>query len=451
MGTQLTFIALERSGCYNPFSFMNFEESQHEREGNFFRKAFERENLAYLAGQADQVHRIIEDASTKALEQGRLGYHEFFQGELSFIENNFSNAVAHYDTALKHDPDNSLFLSNKATVKNILGEHAESVALFKRALTINPTEHHALVGLVAALTDSRQLEEARKLLRKIRISDLSLAHQVSLLESLVDLDDEQFALRIADDFLRAFPNSWFCHSIKDIIFYKRIAERSAEYKLRPYLKALITCDSVKFVEGKPHCEGIFDFVNLLCFPGVAPTTTIYLSFLARRIKTHIKVVVREQNGPTLAQATSRAYVPDLRGSTHFVCQLKDLVIPKPGVYVVEAYLDGRRFGRTPLIVNRVEPRPDFTEAQIAELLKDPEVVKSVRGEFKCPQCGMQYLMQMNLDTRAPIDPKAMPFPEDDNFNCRQCGKEIGIAAVKTQLRQLLGSRRQNNPEKDALS
>ncbi len=53
-----------------------------------FRDLFESALLAYFCNQPDVNREILSRASQKALVEGKLDYHAFFQGELAFAENN---------------------------------------------------------------------------------------------------------------------------------------------------------------------------------------------------------------------------------------------------------------------------------------------------------------------------------------------------------------------------
>ena len=151
-----------------------------------YRELFEAANLAFFTNQPEKNRELLVKASRMALSEGRLNYHEFFQGELSFAGNNLPDALKHYEIALKAEPDNSLFVSNRAVALFSLGETVEATKQFRQALAKNPDERHAAVGLVAALIENNQNRHAKELANSLlRNPALEDPYKFSLLESLV--------------------------------------------------------------------------------------------------------------------------------------------------------------------------------------------------------------------------------------------------------------------------
>lgn len=241
-----------------------------------YRQSFEAANLAHFCNQPEKNRELLVGASRTALAEGHLSYHEFFQGELSFADNNLPDALKHYDLALKEEPHNSLFLSNHATALLVTGEAKLAIKEFRKALTQNPNERHALVGLIAALTEAGGTQHAKKLANGL-IRDLAFedSYKFLLVESLVDLDEDKEALRIVNHLSRKFPGNVYCKVSRLRIESKLAARNMAGFKRRPYLRAVLQCDSLQILNGKPHCEGVFDFVNTFAFPAVTPPFVVF--------------------------------------------------------------------------------------------------------------------------------------------------------------------------------
>jgi predicted Zn-dependent protease len=121
-----------------------------------YREIFETAILAFFTNQPEKNRELLIKGSRMALSEGRLGYHELFQGELSFAENSFSDALKHYEVALKEEPSNSLFLSNHATTLFVVGKPVEAEKQLRQALAQNPDDQHSEVGLLAAPVSIRR-------------------------------------------------------------------------------------------------------------------------------------------------------------------------------------------------------------------------------------------------------------------------------------------------------
>ena len=406
-----------------------------------YRELFGSALLAFVCNEPEKNRQLLTRGSKEALREGRFEYHEFFEAELAFVGNNLADAVKHYDLALNKAPDNPLFLSNKAMTLVIMGKAQEAIPLFEKSLATNPDERHALAGLIVALAEIGKFPRAKELLDTLlKKPNLESIYKFQILGSLVDLDQEKKALRVADELLAEFPNNIYCSEMKLRIESKFEARRQREYRRRPYLRALLTCDSVEIVSGKSHCDGVFDFINMLTFPAVAPKFFVFVSFLSKRLKSTISVSFRNNRGKPIYQLGAKVYTANLRGATQYVVEVRSWTIPAPGSYSIDVRIDGKKIGSTPLVVQKVEPRPDYSAEELQKLLDDPKTLKHARVSFNCGRCNKQYILQMNLDPNAPLGDGVSPFPENDQLTCTECDQPIDTKAMRLQARQVLGTK-----------
>jgi tetratricopeptide (TPR) repeat protein len=62
------------------------------------------------------------------------------------ILGNYAQAVGYFDKALAINPNFTLALTNKGNSLDGLGRHKEAIALYDKALAINPNFQDALMG-----------------------------------------------------------------------------------------------------------------------------------------------------------------------------------------------------------------------------------------------------------------------------------------------------------------
>jgi len=400
---------------------------------------FEAANLAIFCNEPEKNREILRNCLKKSLTDGNLGSHEFFQGELSFAQNNLPDALKHYEFALKEQPNNSLFLSNYAVALLLTGDSRNAIKVFRQALAQNPNEYHARVGLIAALIEIKRTEHARDLaVQLFHYADFHDVYKFSLVEALVDLEEDRKAMKLVNSLLRRYPGNIYCTAFKLRISSKFKAQRLPGFRLRPQLRALILCDSVRYVGGKVACVGVFDQMNAFAFPAPSPNFFIYLSFSGKRWKSSVEIKILDQAKALVVKQDIKAFNEDLRLTTHVVLNVTPQNLKKPGPYIVEARVDGILVGSTYFLLEKVEPRPDYSAHELAKLLEDPKTVKKVRISFKCSKCSSEYAFQINLDPNAAIELPALPFPDENQFICPKCDTKHELKALKLQARELLG-------------
>jgi tetratricopeptide (TPR) repeat protein len=401
-------------------------------------KAFE----SYLAGDLSGARFILSAAAERALQAGSSEYYSYFEAELAFSDNNYALAITKYDAALRGSPGNPLFLSNKGVAVGMNGLAEDALDLFDQALAIDHGNLHALVSSLPFLIELGRIDQARKR-AKIIIDDnagkVPLVYRFYAAESLVDLDKDELAGTITSEFLNIYPQSAFAHAILQILASKKSVRQGREFKQRPSVRALLTCDACHIEQGKVTCQGIFDSMRFFSFPASAPNFSVFCSALTRRIRNRLVVSFRDEAGNRLLQVVGRATTSDLAVATYAVINVRALTLSKPGRYTVELSVNSDVIGYALINVVQQAQRAEYTPEQLSGLLTNPKAVKNVRFKLPCPNCGESYALQMNLDPAGGVSEGYAKAPPEDTIKCRKCGTEFAIREPKLLARELLGT------------
>lgn len=204
------------------------------------------------------------------------------------------------------------------------------------------------------------------------------------------------------------------------------------------------CDKVEHANGKRTFYGIFVTIFALGLPAVHPFFNVVLGFSRGKGKFESKVVVRSPSNRELSKSSTEFELPDENAVFYHCIEISNLQLFEIGNYKITAYLDRKKVGERSFSVLVRKP-PEFTDEQIAELLKKENVAKSGRLELKCPKCKTTYIFQLNLDPKKPIEKPALSFPENNRFRCPNDDFEIDLTGIKATIQGTLGTSR---PEKE---
>ncbi|MBV6448978.1 tetratricopeptide repeat protein [Nitrosomonas sp.] len=96
------------------------------------------------------------------------------------IQSNLTQALLHYQKAVKHSPWNQRYLNNLAVTLRKLGRYAESINYYEKILTLDRDYLLAHVGIAQSYAHSRKLEMAKRYLEQF----MALAGQQTVSDQL---------------------------------------------------------------------------------------------------------------------------------------------------------------------------------------------------------------------------------------------------------------------------
>lgn len=213
---------------------------------------------------------------------------------------------------------------------------------------------------------------------------------------------------------------------------------SLEDMAKPTLKAFITCDRIADEGGKKSCVGIFDAISSPFFPVVHPRMFVYLILFAGLGEWDFGISLHDPDDNEIFAHQQKVRLRS-NATTDLAFEFQGLPLHAPGTYWFQIRLGNEEFCEFPLTVSQLPGRPDYTPAQIKDLMANPDVIKHVRAELTCPNCGDKPVFQMNLDPGEPYPEEVLAFPDQDEFTCSKCHQSYDISGARLQMKYILGT------------
>lgn len=211
---------------------------------------------------------------------------------------------------------------------------------------------------------------------------------------------------------------------------------------RPRLKYFVQCDEVKNDNGKFSAVGIFDTIFSFIFPASHKRFFLLAGFTGDPGTYNLDLQVTGPDGTVLGNTKGELKLENADHVCNVVFGFDNFPLPLEGKYTLSLFMDGDFVVEYPFTAKPPFPRQQRTPEEIAQLLQNPDVIRSANAEVQCNKCKSQYKFQLQLDPNAQVDDGFAPLPPGEAFICGQCSSQIPLVQVRRNLENIVGIPRQ---------
>lgn len=206
----------------------------------------------------------------------------------------------------------------------------------------------------------------------------------------------------------------------------------------PKLKYFIQCDEVKNEGGKFSALGMFDTIFSFIFPATHRRFFLLLGFVGAEGKYDVELQVTGPDGRNLGNTKGEISLDSAEQVANTVFAFENFPLPLEGKYTLSVFLDGDFLTEQYFSARPPFPRRQRSAEEIAQLLTQPDIIRSANADVQCDRCKAVYRFQQQLDPTAAVDTGFMKMPPGDIFLCAACGNRISLTQVRNNLDNIVG-------------
>lgn len=209
------------------------------------------------------------------------------------------------------------------------------------------------------------------------------------------------------------------------------------------VKSVVVAHAAQMSQQIPGTVDIFgSFDNLIqpMFPHPMMRLSIVLTFEEIRKPTVFEVRLNGPEDDLISRGELTPMVDPL-GIGKKIIDIDKFLVKTRGKYTIDIFeKEGEelKFLKTEtLFIAEYPPQRRLTEEQIEEIVKNPDLIKTVRTEFRPFGLENPIKLQHNIRKDMPIEDGFIAIPEDDRLEVE--GKVIELTGVRRQLEWMFGN------------
>ncbi|MGI8905996.1 MAG: DUF6941 family protein [Candidatus Sumerlaeaceae bacterium] len=206
----------------------------------------------------------------------------------------------------------------------------------------------------------------------------------------------------------------------------------------PKLKYFLQCDEVRNEGGKFSALGMFDTIFSFIFPATHRRFFLLLGFVGAEGKYDVELQVTGPDGRNLGNTKGEINLEAADQVANVVFAFENFPLPLEGRYTLSVFLDGDFLTEQYFSARPPFPRRQRPADEIAQLLIQPDIIRSANADVQCDRCKAVYRFQQQLDPNAQVDAGFMKLPPGDIFLCAACGNRISLNQVRNNLENIVG-------------